>query len=231
MKYCTECKMSINTELPKCPLCSMVLTGVHETGTLDTRDNGASAMYPMSEIDKIHKYNFLFRLFLFISIVIGSTCLLINLMTFSGDLWSMYIIGTMLYLWITVGYPLFIKKKIGQIIVIVAISTSIYLYALELATRSKGWGLSYVIPFLFIAATLLITFIILLKRLNWREYTLYQTIMIIMGFLPVIFCLIGLVTPVWPSVLSAFYSLLTLTGMFIFADRKYKNELIKRFHL
>lgn len=238
MKYCSKCQVKVSTDLKKCPLCSIVLLDLKtqifdehnpECGLSDTYEE--SSNYPKSEIDVRDRYNLVFRLYLFISIVISSTSLLVNLLTYKGVLWSLYIIGTILYLWITVAYPVFVKRKIGQIIVINAISTSIYLYLLELGTISKGWGLSYAIPFLFIAATLMITFIILLRRLKWKEYSTYQTIMVILGFLPVFFCITGLVTPIWPSVLSAFYSLLTLTGMFIFADKKYKDELIKRFHL
>lgn len=238
MKYCSKCNISVNTDTQKCPLCSMMLSNGKEqeqageiSEGMKTEISGESSKYPKPEMGPLKRYNFVFRLLLFISVVISSTSLLINLMTYSGVLWSLYIIGTLLYLWITVAHPLFVKGKIGQIIVITAISTSIYLYSLELATRTKGWGLSYAIPFLFIAATLLITFIILLRRLKWREYSTYQTIMVMLGFLPVIFCITGLVSPIWPSVLSAFYSFLTLTGMFIFADKNYKDELIKRFHL
>ncbi len=239
MKYCGKCKVHVNTDLLKCPLCSIVLLSA-DALLFDEKNPESSSpvaevevcsKYPMNETHTVDRYNFVFRLFLFISIVISSTCLLINLLFYSGVLWSLYVIGTMVYIWITVAYPLFVKRKIGQIIVLNTISTSIFLYSLELATRTKGWGLSYVTPFLFIFATLMITFIILLKRLNWREYSLYQTIMVTLGFLPVIFWLTGLVTPIWPSVLSAFYSFITLIGMFIFADKKFKNELIKRFHL
>lgn len=238
MKYCGKCNVNVNTDSQKCPLCSMVLSdGKTQCFDENVPENslpdacGDNAKYPKPETDTAERYNFVFRLILFISVVIGSTGLLINLLVYSGVLWSLYVIGTMLYIWIIVAYPLFVKRKIGHIIVITAISTSIYLYSLELATRTKGWGLSYATPFLFIAATLMITFIIFLRRLKWREYSTYQTIMVILGFLPVIFSITGLVTPIWPSVLSAFYSFLTLTGMFIFVDKKYKNELIKRFHL
>lgn len=194
-------------------------------------DDADMAKYPEPEEGNARRYNFVLRLVIFISVVIGSSCLLINFLTYSGNLWSMYVVGTLLYVWIAIVYPLFSKKKIGRIIVLDAIVTSVYVFALELATQTQGWGLTYVTPFIFITATLMITFIIFLKRLKWREYTIYQTIMVIMGFLPIVFCVTGLVTSVWPSILSAFYSFLTLAGMFIFADKKYKDELIKRFHL
>jgi len=185
----------------------------------------------MPDTSGTNRHNLTFRVLLIISIAITLICLLVNIINYSGVLWSLYIIGTILYLWITVAYPLFIKRKIGHIIVITAISSSIYLYLLELGTRMKGWGLSYATPFLFIASTFMITLIILLRRLKWREYSTYQTIMIILGLLPIIFCITGLVDPIWPSILSAVYSLLTLSGMLIFVNKKYKNELIRRFHI
>jgi len=238
MKYCEKCKVKVNTNSQKCPLCSMLLTtepdadAERKTCTCPQPAEAADvAKYPEPEEGNAGRYNFVFRLVLFISVVIGSSCLLINFLTYSGSLWSLYVVGTLLYIWIAIVYPLFSKKKIGRIIVLDAIVTSIYVFALELATQTRGWGLTYVTPFIFITATLMITFIIVLKRLKWREYTIYQTIMVIIGFLPIVFCVAGLVTSVWPSILSAFYSFLTLAGMFIFADKKYKDELIKRFHL
>jgi cation transport ATPase len=253
LKYCAKCGVKVNTNGLKCPLCSMLLSE-EEDGKLELHDdgNGPDAMkeigavdssgaetadmedaarYPSPEEGSGYRYNFVFRLLLFISIVAGSTCLLINLLTYTGNIWSFYVIGSLLYAWIVIGYPLFRKRKTGQIIVVVAIATSAYVFSLEWVTHTKGWALTYVLPFIFIGATLVITFIILIKRLKWREYTVYQTIMVILGFLPIIFCLTGLVNPMWPSILSAFYSLLTLVGMFIFADKKYKDELIKRFHI
>ena len=146
-------------------------------------------------------------------------------------LWSLIVIGSILCLWMVILYPCHRRRKVGHIIIIDAISISILLYLIQIATHTKGWGLDFVIPFLLIAATSVITFIIILKKMKWVEYSVYQFIMVILGLLPLIICISGLASTTWPSIVSAFYSILTLTGMFIFADKKYKNELTKRFHL
>lgn len=194
-------------------------------------DSSAPGKYPSMKHERHYEYNFLLRLLIMVSVVIGSTSILINIMTYSGDLWSLVVSGTIILLWITVAYPLYIKRNIGHFIIVDVISLSAFIYMVELSTQSKGWGLTYVTPFLFIAATLMITFILVIKRLNWREYTVYQTIMVILGFLPPLFCAFKLVTVVWPSILSAFYSFLTVTGMYIFVHKKYGDELKKRFHI
>lgn len=238
MKYCKACNVSVNTDSQKCPLCSLVLAPVKEadvdgSGMAGPMDNGCKngSQYPFFETVKVRRYHFLFRLFLFLSVAAGSTSLLVNILTYSGVLWSLMVLGTILFLWITVAYPIYQKKNIGYIIIIHTISVCVFISIIEAVTCTQGWGLDFAIPFLLVTATLAITLIIILKRLKWREYSVYQITMVLLGFLPVILCISGLIKTIWPSVLSAFYSFLTFTGMLIFADKKYENELIKRFHL
>lgn len=238
MKYCKKCSLHVNTDSEKCPLCSSILTmgdsdaSIINTGeNLQVKNSGDCSKYPKLEGVMEYKYNFVFRLFLLLSIATGSTCLLVNILTYSGILWSFIVAGAILLLWAVIVYPLFVRKNIGHIIIVDVISISIFLYIIQVVTRTKGWALDYVVPFLFVGATLMITFIIFIKRMRWREYSIYQTTMMIIGFLPVVFCISGLVSVIWPSIVSVFYSFMTFAGMFIFADKKYENELIKRFHL
>ena len=237
MKYCIKCKVNVNTDTNKCPLCSM---DISVPGENETSDDGKDTLpidaresfgkYPPLGAGPAYRYNFIMRLFLLLSVVIGSTSLLINIMIFSGVLWSFVVVGTILFLWATVAYPLLLKRNIGHIIIVDAISASIYMFIIEIVTQTRGWGLTYVTPFLLIGSTVIITSIILMKRLKWREYAVYQTVMVILGFLPIIFCVSGLVSVAWPSIISAFYSFLTFMGMYIFAHKKYENELKRRFH-
>ena len=138
LKYCTKCNVKVNTNGRKCPLCSMLLSEEQDAKLdIDNADSGQGvandieavdvsclettdseiadladvARYPSPEEGSGYRYNFTLRLFVFISIVVGSTCLLINLLTYAGNLWSLYVIGTLLYAWIVIGYPLLRKRK------------------------------------------------------------------------------------------------------------------------
>lgn len=235
MKYCRKCRLSVNTDSGYCPLCASELAPDKEGKASDspgkaceTGEAGSDNIYPRP--DGSRKYNLVFRLFLFLTIVVVSTCLLINILSYSGILWSLVVIGAVQLMWAAIAYPLMAWRNIGYMITVDAVSVCVLLVIIQTVTRTQGWGLDYVIPFLFIAATTVISFVILFRRMKWREYSLYQFIMIILGLLPLVSVISGMVKAIWPSVLSAFYSLLTFTGMFIFADKKYKSELIKRFH-
>lgn len=269
MKYCSYCKVKVNTDSDRCPLCLVELVsgaedelsavsdkqesvpesqredkpgnnseGVMEGDNLEesASDSTDSALprvgkYPPSRELEAVKYNMAIRVLVFISVVLGSTSLLINIMTYEGVLWSLVVIGSILFLWAAIAYPIIFKRNIGHIVIVEAVSTSVFIYLIEWFTASKGWGLTYVTPFLLIGATFFITLIILIKRPKWREYTVYQTVMVILGFLPVLFCIFGFVTVIWPSIVSAFYSFLTIAGMYILAHKKYETELKKRFHI
>lgn len=231
MKYCRKCSISVNTGSKFCPLCSSELAlnkpGKTEKGTADSIYVN-NEIYPQPDSSK--KYNFVFRLFLFLSVAAVSTCLLVNILYYSGMLWSLVVFGAIQLLWAAIVYPLMVKRNMGHMITVDAISVCILLVIIQTTTRTQGWSLDYVIPFLFIAATTAISLIIMIRRMKWREYAMYQFIMMVLGLLPVISAVSGLTRTMWPSIFSAFYSFLTFMGMFIFADKKYKNELIKRFH-
>lgn len=232
MKYCKKCKLSVHTHKSTCPLCFATLTEDQSATGLDAKEAEQNfTSYPPGNERSAKRYNFVLRLLFFISIVVVSSSVLVNILTYAGDLWCLIVLAGILYLWAAFAYPIFTKKGIGHVIVIESLSASLILYFIQYTTNTSGWALEYAMPFIFAAATLMITFIIWLKRMKWRQYTVYQMTMMLLGFIPVLFCIFGLVKIIWPSLVSALYSTLTLVGMFVFADKKYENEIIKRFHL
>ncbi len=231
MKYCEKCKLNVRTNDDFCPLCAAALSPQEciSSSPESIDPNPGSDMYPKT--DTRIKYNFTVRILLFLSVVAASTCLLINILAYQGTLWSLLVVGGIVFLWAALVYPFLVRKNIGHYIAVDAVCACIFFIVAQFVTKTKGWSLDYVIPFLFIAATTIISFVILIRRMRWREYALYQFVTIILGLLPIISVATGLVVIGWPSIASAFYSFLTLMGMLIFADKKYKNELIKRFHV
>ena len=233
MKYCRKCALSVHTRYEFCPLCASQLSDGQSDASVPEAEEAvpdvpAEDIYP--RYDGEVKYNFTLRLLLFISIVGASSCLLINLLLYRGMLWSLLVAGGIGFFWAALVYPFSVQKNIGHYIAIDAVCACVFFIVAQFVVGTKGWSLDFVIPFLFIAATTFISLVILIKRMKWREYALYQFITIILGLLPIISVVAQLVSTMWPSIVSAFYSFITLLAMLIFADKKYKNELIKRFH-
>lgn len=233
MKYCKQCGVIVHTCEESCPLCasSLSLRGSEDVSPINKAvEHITIDCKPYPKSTGKAKYNLLLRVLLFVTVVAASSCLLVNLIYYSGYLWSLIVTGGIGLLWAALVYPLYVRKNIGHYIAVDAICGCCFFVVAQFVIKSKGWSLDYVIPFLFIAATTIISLVILIKRMKWHEYALYQFITIILGLLPVISVAAHLVLTLWPSIISAFYSFITLAGMLIFADKKYKNELIKRFH-
>ncbi len=235
MKYCKKCALQVNTKQSHCPLCTADLFDTDEVCCIENESADSSEGEPEDELYptnyEIIKYDLTFRVFLFLSVLAVGVCVLINILAYDGMLWSLIVTGGIGFAWAAVGYPIMARKNIGHHIMVDAVSLCLFFIMAQFVTKTTGWSLDYVIPFMFIASTTIISFIIIIKRMKWREYALYQFITIILGLLPVISVIAGLVESIWPSIVSAFYSFITFIGMFIFADKKYKNELIKRFHI
>ncbi|MDD3243596.1 MAG: DUF6320 domain-containing protein [Eubacteriales bacterium] len=229
MKYCERCGVAVNTPRTKCPLCYGDLTG----------EAAQEEQYPqpVGHVPEKRRYNVVARIFFFLSILFGAACLITNFLTDRfQSLWSVLVVVGMLYIWLLVRYVIIGRVNIARRLMAQLMGSIVFVLFLEWFITGgvvHGWAFTYAIPAMNVAATTAITMIICIRFLKWTSYTLYQFITALMGLLPLVFWLVGWVQPGvwWPSLASAFYSLATLIGMFIFADRKYKNELLRRFHL
>jgi hypothetical protein len=224
MKYCNNCKISVNSTKRYCPLCYSDLS--------DFDEQDCEECYPDLENDTRlqSKYSFTYRLMLFLSFVSALLCLFINFMSWSGGLWSLIVILGIFLSWEIVGFLILGKKNPGFKVVCNMIVLPVALTILDAVTGWHQWSINLVIPFTIIASTLTITIILYKKRTKWREYMIYQLIITANGLIPGILYLFGFIKVFWPVGASLLFSVLTIIGIWIFADKQLGNELKKRFH-
>jgi len=222
MKYCEKCKLSVNSPVDHCPLCYANLA----------RQSGEPEPLCYPDFSgEAEKYNILFRILLFLSLTICVVCVTINLITFVNIWWCLVVVGNVVYMWAAIGTAVRRRSKIGYNILVQVICLALFLVLLDWFSGHKNWSLNYVVPFLFISATLSITVIIIVRRMALHEFLLYFILTAFLGFIPIILLVFRQVTVLWPSLVSALYSALSLVSLFIFADKATKNELKKRFHV
>ena len=222
MKYCKKCNIEIRGADQRCPLCFSTLEAISdEVETAGYPELGASST----------KVTFPFRLFLFFSVAGGLICLLINLLCWRGILWSLIVVAGFLLIWGTVGVTILSRRNAGLKVMVQTVAVLLLLITIDAVTGWDRWSIGIVTPFVIIAATCAMTIVLYVKRAKWREYMLPQLVITITGFIPVILALCGLIKIIWPGAAGALFSLLTFIGMLIFADKQFKSELKKRFHV
>lgn len=222
MKTCKKCQVQVKGETKVCPLCKAVLSGEH----MDTEEQ----RYPNVELS-VESYNLINRVFLFISIIIIVVSVVINFLLYHGIIWSFASIGAVLYSQTVLRHA--IKNNIhpASKIIVQAISGSLLIVIIDLVIGFQGWSVNYVIPQVAILANLAIFILMMINRMDWRNYMLYQLSMSILGFIPIILLLTDITTRPLMSYISTITSTLILVGTIVFGDKTVKSELIRRFHI
>lgn len=220
MKKCNKCKVNISNDIDNCPLCNQELEKINDDFEID---------YP--EKYKLPFNGFVLKLISFISISISLICLAINISFSPKLLWSILVIYCLLYLWLNIHYAMKPNKNFAMFILIQVVGISILTFLIDYLFTKGRWSINYVIPLLFILGSSIISLICIIKPMKFYNYNLYQFVVIILSFCPMISVLLNITTVLWPSLLATIYSVITLLGMFIFADKKTKHEIKKRLHL
>lgn len=219
MKSCKACGVAVANRLSRCPLCEHPLT---EESAEYERD------YPT--VRSRRRYRVLFKIVLFLSLVLGAVSLFIDYVSPSQMLWSYIVVAATLYLWVSVLFALRSSRNVGLMVLVQVFGLSGLLVLVDFLTGNHHWALDYVVPGMTVFGSLIITLTILVKPMHFRDYLLYQLVIALFGILCLFLLWCGVPGVHWTYYASGFYSVFTVVGMFLFADRKTKHELKKRFH-
>lgn len=205
-----------------------VTVETESNGEPDSRDD--KAMYPKIQYDP-KRWKEVVNSFYGILFAVAAILGVVNFATYSGSLWSVIAIGCIVYVALTLKYSIMRHANLASKIVIQTIAAGVLLVMIDNATGYGGWSVNYGIPSLILFADLAVVFLIIVNRLNWQSYFMYQIAVTIFSLIPVILWAAGLVTrPVMTLVTLA----VTAAILFVtikWGDRSVKTELKRRFHL
>lgn len=227
MKKCNKCNVFVNTYKKTCPLCGEILENDNETLEV--------VPYPNYKV-QVKKKNVALKVISFLLIVASLASVVINYYTFSYNHipWSAIIVYSSLYTWLFLKHTILSKHTLAKRFVVLSIATSILFMVIDIASSNDynlSWSIDFMLPFIMMASTFTILFILFIKKIKYKSYLLHLIASIMLGFIPFILMLLNITQINWPSIASGCVSLFTLIGIFIFADDQTKNELKKRLHI
>ncbi|WP_317890844.1 DUF6320 domain-containing protein [Paenibacillus arenilitoris] len=185
-------------------------------------------MYKITEEQRAN--NLYSKWLAFIVLVVISLSVLIDTMGGSDVWWSLYLIPCVLYVWLFIRHTLMSRSHLGAKIVVHLLGLSGMLFWINVVVGTNYWSTGYVIPFLVMTATLLITVICSTRKMRWREFAGYLLTLILLGFIPLLLYTVGMSHVLWTAVGSALYALLTFGGMWLLADKGFRKEMKRRLH-
>lgn len=188
--------------------------------------------YPKPEYDtgKLKRFSWLFYLVLFTAAALTGV---INLATYRimPAWWSLLTIGAVAYVAMILRYSILRKASLAGHLVRHSVGIQVLLIIFDWLNGFSGWSVNYVIPSLILFDVIAIVFLILVNRMNWQSYFMYQLALTVFSFIPLVLWIAGLVTRPLLSLVTVVLSVAVLAVTMILGDRSVKDELKRRFHL
>jgi hypothetical protein len=201
---------------------------LESNGVPDHRDD--KGQYPQIRYDKERMKkiaNIFYGIMIFAAVILG----IINLATYSGSIWSVIAIALMAYSVMTVRYSFMRHSNLAGKVVMQTIAAELVWVAIDHVTGYSGWSVNYGIPSTILFADLAVVFLILVNRMNWQSYFMYQIAVTVFSFIPLILWAAGLITRPLLSIVTVVVTVIILAVTIVLGDRRVKNELIRRFHI
>lgn len=107
--------------------------------------------------------------------------LIVDLQSGAG-MWSLYVISSIILVWIFSGLPFVFKKIPGVIVVLIdGIATALFLWLIERLSQSGPWFLSLALPLVSLVTGVIVTNFILKKLFNLRPLGIFGMILLSVG--------------------------------------------------
>ena len=167
-------------------------------------------------------------LFLFAS----STLCVMLYITFTKDvLWSPFVVAGAACLWVSLLLALKSRRHLPRAIFWEVLLIAVLATLWDASTGFYAWSISFVIPILFSGAIVMTRILASILKMAINDYIVYLIINGILGIIPLIFILTGMVTVVIPSMICVSISLISLAILFIFDRHDLIEEVQRRAHI
>lgn len=180
MSYCVNCGVELDSSLKSCPLCHTPVINPNEL-----QKAGVSSPYAKEkgQVDVVKRKDWA----VLTSIVLIATslsCLLLNLFVFPGNLWSLFIIGACMVLFVLV-IPIVIYTKLPVYISLLfdGIAVGVYLYLITFNTVSSEWFMGLGLPIVALITILVEIFALLIRTFPVSIITTALYVFVTIAFL------------------------------------------------
>ena len=233
MSYCVNCGVELDSSIKECPLCNTPVINPNK------HDNMMSvASYPDSkgEVEVVKRKD----LGILLTVVLSATsitCLLLNLLVFTGSLWSFMVIGVCICLFFF-AFPavIYTKSPIYLSFLVDGIAVGIYLYLITFLTSDSDWFWQLGLPIVVMITALIELFTLLARTFPFNILSgslyLFTDIAILCVFLELMIERFydDSYHISWSAVVLTVCVIIDITLITILAKKRLRNEVRRRLH-
>ena len=188
--------------------------------------------YPVVGGDK-NKIKRAVRLFYISLAVVSVLAGVVNLATYRQIpfKWAFLTWGAAAYVAMTLRFSVMRHASMSGILVRQCLGIQAILLLVDMMTGLHGWSVDYAIPCVVLFEVAAILLMLLVNRMNWQCYFMYQIAVTFLSFVPLVFLRIGWTKHPLLTVISVVISVSALVLTILLGDRSVKRELRRRFHV
>ncbi len=228
-RRCIRCKLNIEDDAIKCPLCNGVLEGSVDDSH-DLNQESVSVTYP-DVTNSLRTMQFIMRLVTFAAIVSEVVVLFVNYLTFDGIYWSLIVGLGLCFGVLTLLYCFRVRRSIQRIVQVEMFLGIILLILLDYLLGGEGWSFRYALPILFVAVDIGVVVIMIVGIDGWQTYIMTEIVTVILSLILIVFHFTGIVQSSIFAVIALCITALILLGTFMFGQNMISNEVKRRFKI
>lgn len=185
-------------------------------------------LYP--KISNVKKSREIATIFVIVSIFISIIMMIINLAFNSTLNWSIVVIFSLLYLWISIFYAIDKSVNLASYILFQMIGDSILLFIIDYVFGFKKWSLSIGIPIIIMLSNIAMVIITLIKSRKYMKYAIYEILIILFSIVYDVFISMASKHSPLLNIITLWICITNLSFVLIFNFDVLKIELQKKFH-
>ena len=233
MSYCVNCGVELDAALKSCPLCH---TPVINQAELKKAQPDFPYPQQKGQVEVVKRKD----LGILITIVLSATalsCGLLNLLVFTGNLWSLLIIGICILLFVfTLPAVICTRLPIYLSLLLDGIAIGVYLYMITYLTPSPRWFWQLAVPIVALVTVLVEIFTFLVRRLpvsiiSTALYIFAEAAVLCMGIELFVHRFTG--TPLrlsWSAVVLTACGIIVAALVTILSKRRLRDAVQRRLH-
>lgn len=177
------------------------------------------------------KTNFIVKIAILISFVVGVLLVVINRFTTPEIRWAGYCNAGIIYVWITVLYSLNKNINMANHLYIQMLTLSALCVYIDYRLGFQAWSINLAIPMIVIIINITMLILSITSYNNYKRYAFVQLLIILTSLIPIFLVYEQLVNDKTLSIVATGISGLNLLLSLCLHSKEIKAEIVRKFHV
>ncbi|MCI8416300.1 MAG: MFS transporter [Lachnospiraceae bacterium] len=186
--------------------------------------------YPRQPRDE-ERYRIWTKGYFVASVLLGGILTFLNFFTYRGVPWSLVSTGAIVYFLFTMRFSVHHNTNPAAKIMIQTLAAQVFCLLADVSLGYSGWSVNYAIPALLLLANGMNLILTAVNHMSWQSYLLFQIEYVVLGLIPMVLRLLGVITRPALTRAALLSSVGILSVSLLLGDKKAKAELKRRFHM